>query len=78
MVHILRQNEKLHHIIIQGETDGRKPSGRPRNIYISQLKKKGAGVAIYTVLNRLAEDRVKWRAKFNIVNKPHQSLRLEI
>jgi len=36
--HVLRHGEELHHIIIEGII-GRKTAGRPRNSYISQIKK---------------------------------------
>lgn len=37
--HVLRHDEELHYIIIKGTIEGLKPPGRPRNLYISLLKK---------------------------------------
>ncbi|VVC45083.1 Hypothetical protein CINCED_3A005338 [Cinara cedri] len=52
MGHVLRHNEELHHIIIEGAIEGRKPPGRPRNSYISQLK-NDVGFDTYAGLKRL-------------------------
>ncbi|VVC29195.1 Hypothetical protein CINCED_3A011103 [Cinara cedri] len=46
----------------EGAIEGRKPPGRPRNSYISQLK-NDVGFDTYAGLKRLAEDRDTWRAK---------------
>ncbi|XP_050431417.1 uncharacterized protein LOC126839986 [Adelges cooleyi] len=46
MGHVLRHDEELHHTIIEGAIEGRKPPGRPRNSYISQLK-NDAGIDTY-------------------------------
>jgi len=62
MGHVIRHDEELHHTIVEGTIEGRKPPGRPRNSYISQLK-NDAGIDTYAGLKRLAEDRDKWRAK---------------
>jgi len=69
MGHVLRHDEELHHTIVEGAVEGRRPPGRPRNSYISQLK-KDAGINTYAGLKRLAEDREKWRTKLNAVNQP--------
>jgi len=47
--HVLRHGEELHQMTIEGIIiEGRTTAGRPRNSYISQLK-KGAGVNILTL-----------------------------
>jgi len=61
--HVLRHDEKLHHTIIEGAIEERKPPGRPINSYLSQLK-KDAGIA---GLKRLAEYHKKLRTKLNVV-----------
>lgn len=58
MGHILHHNEVLHHTIIKGAIEGRKPPGKPRNSYISELK-KDVRIDIYVGLKRLADDYVK-------------------
>ncbi|VVC24210.1 Hypothetical protein CINCED_3A015828, partial [Cinara cedri] len=55
MGHVLRHDEELHHTIIEGTIEGRKPPGRPRNSYISQLK-NDVGFDTYAGLKGLAED----------------------
>lgn len=60
--HVLRRYEELHHSIIEHAIEGRKTSERPKNSYISQLK-KDAGIVTYAGLKRLAEDCKKWREK---------------
>lgn len=52
MGHVLRHGEELHHTIVEGAVEGRRLPGRPRNLYISQLK-KNAGINIYAGLKRL-------------------------
>lgn len=54
--HVLCHDEELHYTIIEDQ----KPSGRPRNSYISQLK-KDAGINTHVRLKRLAEDHEKWK-----------------
>lgn len=51
-------DEESHHAIIEGTIEGRKPLGRPRNAYISQLKKIPRDNT-YAGLKRLVEDREK-------------------
>jgi len=65
--HVLRHGEELQHIIIEGITDRRKTAGRPRNLYISQLKKY-AGVNIYV---ELAEDWEERKTKLYVINQPN-------
>jgi hypothetical protein len=60
--HVLSYNEEFHHTIIEGAIEGQRPPGKPRNSYISQLK-NDAGIDTYAGLERLAEDRDKWRVK---------------
>lgn len=52
---------------IEGEIKGRKPQRRPRNSYISQLKRRR--IDTYAGLKMLTEDREKWRTKLNVVNQ---------
>lgn len=68
--HVLRLGQELHHIIIEGAVEGRKPPGIPRNSYIhvSRLK-KDAGFNTCVGLKRLSEDREKWRTKLNVANQ---------
>lgn len=68
--HVLRHDEELHHTIIESAIQGRKPSGRPRNSYKSQLKKDGV-IHTFVRLKKFGDDRVKWRTKLNIVNQPN-------
>jgi len=60
--HVLRHSEELHHTIIEGKW-------KDKDRTISQLK-KDLGINTYTGLNRIAEDRKKWRTKLNVVNQP--------
>jgi len=66
MGHVLRRGKELHHTIIEGAIEGRKPPGRPSYSYISQLK-NDAGIDTYAGLKSLAGDRDKWRAKLKIL-----------
>lgn len=51
-------HEELHHTIIEGAIERHKPSGRSRNLYISQLK-KDAGINAYVRFKNLADAHVK-------------------
>jgi len=70
--HVLRYGEELHHIIIERSTKGRKTAGRPRNSYVSKLK-KDAWVNIYVELKRLAEHREEWKTRLCVVSQPKRS-----
>lgn len=47
--HILRREDELHSLIIEGMIGGTRPRGRPRTKYISQII-KDAGVTSYREL----------------------------
>lgn len=69
MGHVLRNGEELNRTIVESAVEGRRPPGRPRNSYISQLK-EDAGINTYAGLSRLAEYCEKWWTKLNVVHQP--------
>jgi len=66
--HVLSYGEKLHHTIIIGAVEGQTPLERPKNSYISQLK-KDAEINTHAGIKRFAKDREKWRTKLNVINQ---------
>lgn len=68
---VFRRDEKLHYSLIEDATERRKLPGRPKNSYISQLKKDAEIDTYERYKKRLAEDRVKRRTKSNVVNQPN-------
>lgn len=55
MDHVLCHEEELHHTIIEGAIEGQIPPGRPRNVYISRLKKY-AGTDTYVGSLKIMEN----------------------
>jgi hypothetical protein len=62
MGHSLRHGEELHTTIIEGMIEGKRGVGRPRTSYLSQLL-ADAGVARFSDLKRMANDRMDWRRR---------------
>lgn len=58
MRHVLYHDEELVRTIIEGAIEERKLPGKPRNLYVFQLK-KDVGIDTYAGLKRLTDNRQK-------------------
>ncbi|KAL4149828.1 hypothetical protein QTP88_003684 [Uroleucon formosanum] len=67
--HVLRHEEELLYIIIEGKMNGKRDRGRPRTSCIKKMI-SDAGLANYKELKRLAENRDEWRNFGKLQNQP--------
>jgi len=67
--HVLRHEEELLYIIIEGKMNGKRDRGRPRTSYIKRMI-SDAGLANYKELKRLADNRDEWRNFGKLQNQP--------
>ena len=59
--HVLRSSEETHLRLLEGKVCGKRLRGRPRLMWIDDIR-KWTIVGNYGTVRRFAEDRAKWRA----------------